>query len=261
MDPFAFLNAQFAAALGGPPTSVHLAVLIGAFLLGGLVKGLIGVGLPLVVVPLLAFVMPSPKAIALMAIPVLTSNVWQAARSGHVRSTLRRFTPLLVPLAIMTAITVRLSLAMPVALLNNLLAMTLLVAVALMTWQPTLDLAPARERWWSTITGALAGVMGGVSSVTGPLLITYLVALRLPREAFIGAISVLYFATAAPLFGSMMLLGVIGLPELTLSAMAMAPMFFGMVVGTRLRPRIGEATFRRLLLGFLVVVAVLLLAR
>jgi len=261
LDPIAFLNQQFTAALGGPPAATVLALMAGAFLMGGLVKGLIGVGLPLVVVPLLALVMPSPKAIALMAIPVLLSNIWQASRSGYVRYTLKRFAPLLVPMVIITAITVRLSLAMPVAVLNNLLAIMLLIAVALMAWHPQLDLSPAHERRWSTLAGALAGVMGGVSSITGPLLITYLVALRLPREVFIGAISVLYFASAVPLFGSMLLLGVMGLPEVVLSALALAPMFVGMVVGTRLRPRIGEATFRRLLLGFLVLVAALLVLR
>jgi uncharacterized membrane protein YfcA len=95
----------------------------------------------------------------------------------------------------------------------------------------------------------------------GPFLITYLVALRLPREQFIGSISVMYLAGAVPMYASMAALQVMGLPEVVLSTLALAPMFGGMALGKRLRSRVSEQLFRRLLLGFLTVVALLLLLR
>jgi len=55
--------------------------------------------------------------------------------------------------------------------------------------------------------------------------------------------------------------GVLGLPEAVLSALALAPTFLGMTIGRRLRARVSEALFRKLLLGFLTVVAILLLLR
>ena len=233
----------------------------GAFALGGIVKGLLGVGLPLVVVPLLALVIPTPKAIALMGIPILVSNVFQSLDGGHVRYALRRFAWLLVPMMVMTALTVRLTLGLPVSTLNVLVACALLLAVALMAWNPQLDIDAGGERRWGVAVGTLSGLMGGVSSLMGPLVITYLVALRLDRERFIGSISVIYLLGALPLFGSMAMLGVLGVPEAVLSALALAPMFGGMALGKRLRHRVSERGFRRLLLAFLVIVATLLLTR
>jgi uncharacterized protein len=238
-----------------------LAAVAASFVLGGVVKGLLGVGLPLVVVPLLALVIPTPKAIALMGIPILVSNVFQTLDGGHARYALRRFAWLLVPMVVMTALTVRLTLGLPVRTLNIFVACALLLAVALMAWNPRLDIDAGGERRWGVAVGTLSGLMGGVSSLMGPLVITYLVALRLDRERFIGSISVIYLLGALPLFGSMALLGVLGLPEAVLSALALGPMFGGMALGKRMRHRVGEQAFRRLLLVFLVIVASLLLIR
>ena len=252
---------DLSSALGQPVGLTLLAAMAGAFVIGGLVKGLLGVGLPLVVVPLLALVIPSPKAIALMGIPILLSNVWQAVDGGHARYALRRFATVLVPLVVATALTVRLTLGLDVATLDMLVACALLLAIVLMAWHPKLDVEPRRERYWGAVVGALSGAMGGVSSLMGPLLITYLVALRLTREQFIGSISILYLAGALPLYLSMGALGVLGPPELLLSALALAPMFVGMWIGKQVRQYVSEVLFRRLLLGFLTTIAVLLLTR
>jgi hypothetical protein len=130
-----------------------------------------------------------------------------------------------------------------------------------MAWHPQLDIDARAERRWGAAVGTLSGMMGGVSSLMGPLLITYLVALRLPRETFIGSISVIYLVGVLPLMGAMVSLDLLGVPEAILSGLALAPLFVGMALGKRLRSRVSEPAFRRLLLGFLTVVAVLLLAR
>lgn len=257
----AVLLEELSSALAQPVSALLLAAVAGAFVLGGLVKGLLGVGLPLVVVPLLALLIPSPKAIALMGIPILLSNVWQAVEGRQAGFALRRFWMLLLPLVVVTALTVRITLGLPVATLNAMLAAALLLAVAMMAWHPQLDVSPHAERRWSAVVGTLSGAMGGVSSMMGPFLITYLVALRLPREQFIGSISVMYLAGAVPMYASMAALQVMGLPEVVLSTLALAPMFGGMALGKRLRSRVSEQLFRRLLLGFLTVVALLLLLR
>lgn len=260
-DPAGALVALLSGALGQAPTLALLAAVAGAFVLGGVVKGLLGVGLPLVIVPLLALVIPSPKAIALMGIPILVSNVVQSLDGGHVRYALRRFAWLLVPLVLFTALTVRVTLGLPIDTLNAMVAAALLLAIAMMTWNPRLRIDAGGERRWGVAVGTLSGALGGVSSMMGPLVITYLVALGLDRERFVGSISVIYLAGALPLFGAMAALGTFGVAEALLSALALAPMFAGMAVGRALRHRVSEQAFRRLLLGFLTVVAIVLIAR
>ena len=139
-----------------------------------------------------------------------------------------------------------------------LVAAAVLGAVALMAFQPRRVIAPAHEKGVGAVVGVLAGAMGGVSSMTGPFIITYLMALRLTREQFIGSVSIIYLFGVIPLYASMALYGRLGLAEVAVSVMALLPVAVGMLIGRRLRHHLSEATFRRVLLTFLVVLAVLL---
>jgi hypothetical protein len=192
---------------------------------------------------------------------VLASNLWQAVEGGHTRAAIARFAPLIVPMMLTTVFTVWLTLGMQPGTLNALIACTVLLAVTLIAWQPQLSVDRRRERQWSVGVGLMSGALGGVSAAMGPLLITYLVALRLPREAFVGSISVLNLLGSLPLYVSLCWLGVLGWPEAVLSIAALVPMFVGMSLGKRLRTRVSETAFRRMLLSFLVIIALMLLLR
>lgn len=236
-----------------------LLIMVVAFLGGGLIKGTLGVGLPLFAVPLLSLVIPAPTAIALLAVPVLMSNLWQAIDSGSARAHAVRFTPMLITILLSTLITVPFTLALSLRVLNILVASALLVAVFLMAFQPQLQISPRRERWGSAGVGVLAGIMAGVSSMAGPLVITYLMALKLPREVFIGSISVIYLFSMVPLYGALAYHGRLGWVEASLSLLGLIPMFLGMRLGKSLRHHLSEAAFRRVLFWFLGFLAVLLM--
>ena len=108
---------------------------------------------------------------------------------------------------------------------------------------------------------ALAGGMAGLSSLTGPLLIAYLLALRLPREVFVGSISIIYLLGAVPMYGAMLAWGRFGWAEVAWSCLALLPMHLGLALGTRVRQRIDERLFRRLLLGLLIGIGLMLMLR
>src|SRR6266851_10453644 len=73
---------------------------LAVFLLAGTVKGLVGLGLPTITIALTSLVLPITEAIALIALPTIITNVWQAAVGGRFRFIVRRHWPLIVPLMI-----------------------------------------------------------------------------------------------------------------------------------------------------------------
>jgi hypothetical protein len=110
----------------------------------------------------------------------------------------------------------------------------------------------------SNVVGALAGLMGGLSSLSGPFVITLLMALKLSREQFIGCISIIYLAGSFPMYGAMLWYERFGWTEVGLSALGLAPMFLGIRIGKALRHRLSEELFRKLLLIYLFVLAIVL---
>ncbi|MGQ9369103.1 sulfite exporter TauE/SafE family protein [Azospirillum sp. ST 5-10] len=238
-----------------------LAVTLGACLAGGVVKGMLGLGLPMVAVPVLSFVMPVPQAIALLLLPVVASNLVQMSQGGRVDEVVRRFWPLLVAQVAGLLVGVQFLVALDDSLLAVVLGATILALVGLSAgrFEPRLDVGA--ERWASPSVGLVAGVLGGFTSFYGPPLIVYLNALRLPKETFVRVLATAYFVGSLPLTLALLANGTMGAREVWMSAAAMAPVFVGLRLGRAVRDRIPQQAFRSLVLVALAAIAVSLIWR
>lgn len=72
------------------------------FLGAGLVKGVSGMGLPTVAMGLLATVMPTVEATAMLVIPSFVTNVWQLLAGPATTHLLRRLWPMMLGIVIGT---------------------------------------------------------------------------------------------------------------------------------------------------------------
>ena len=234
---------------------------VAAVILGGLVKGTFGVGLPLLAVPLMSMAIPSPRAIGMVAVPVLLSNLWQMIDSRKIVQGWRRFWPLIAMQLISTILTVKFTLSLNEHEMNQMVAFSMLLALGLMVLKPTIKVEREGEKKASAIVGLVSGLLGGVSSLTGPVIITYLMALKLSREEFIGCISIIYLSSGLPLYGAMLYYGRMDLLDLSYSAMALIPMAVGLYIGKIIRNKMSETVFRYILYLYLLGMSIALLLR
>jgi uncharacterized membrane protein YfcA len=231
------------------------------FIAGGIVKGALGVGLPLVVVPLLSLILPTSKAIGLLVMPVILSNFLQAFSNGRFSYTLRRFTPLLIAQLIATLLANHWGAQLSPSAMNIVMALSVVVAVAMMALQPKGDLSPRQEKWGGPIVGFIAGSIGGASSLTGPVLITYLMALKLTRDEFVGSISIIYLLGSVPMYMAMFAWGRFEFDVVLLSCLALGPVYIGLRLGGVFRSRMSETGFRKSLFVFLTLLSIVLLLK
>src|SRR5690606_42150851 len=84
-------SSRLALSYLSDPQFLLLATLF--LLLGGGIKGVIGLGLPLVSVPLLSYLLPVPIAISVLAAPVMVSNCYQALHGGLLAPVIKRIWP------------------------------------------------------------------------------------------------------------------------------------------------------------------------
>ena len=244
-----------------PDMVLIISVCAAAVLGGGLIKGTLGVGLPLFAVPVMSLFISSTQAIALVSVPVLVSNIWQVWQEGSLRTSLKRFWPLMLTQAILTVFSVYWTLSFSARELNMAMAFALIVAVVLMAFKPSFNIPQEKESAASALVGVTSGLLGGASSLTGPIVISYMMSLKLTRNEFVGFISVIYLNGAWPLYLAMWHFDRMSLEDVGYSFFAIIPMFLGLQAGRKIRNRLSEETFRRALLGFLTVVAVMLLFR
>ena len=232
-----------------------------ALLMAGIVKGILGIGVPVVSVSLLSLVINVPMAVSLLPVPILLSNLWQSLFGGQGLSTFRRFGPLIVALVVGTFAGARLLVDFDQRTLIGIVGAAVLVFAVSAHFPGHLRLGQRAERWLGVPVGFLAGVLGGMTTFFGPPLIMFLFALNLEKDEFVGTISTLYLCAAVPLAAALGLFGIMGPAEYLWSTAAAAPVFLGVLIGQWLRIRISQTAFRRGLLLMLLVAGIRLISR
>jgi hypothetical protein len=238
----------------------ELAVVVVAMLLGAVVKGAIGTGLPTIAVPVMAGFIGAEEAVVIMAIPTVVTNTWLLwNHRAFVRQT--RDVPTLITFGVAGVVVGVWALSVvPSGVLLLVLAGVIAAYVTLFLIQSTLQLTRAKRRWLSPLVGTAAGVLQGATGVSGPVLAAYTHALRLPRRAYLFQLAAqLQVFAVAQVIG----LGVAGLysaDRVGASLLAIVPAVLGLPVGMLLSSRLPRRGFELLVLAFLAVMAVKLLA-
>ena len=231
-----------------------------ALFAGGAVKGLVGIGIPLVSISLLSLFLPLPDAVALLPVPMIVANIWMSFAGNHFLPALRRFWPLVLAMFAGTVVGAHVLAALDLAALNLLVGIFVVVFCLSSHANPTLRLPARYEAAVGVAAGGIGGFMGGLSALFGPPLIMYFTSLRLDRDTFVGVISSIYLCCSVTLvivFGSV---GVMSRAQFAESVIACVPLLIGVWVGQRFRGRIDETVFRKLLLVALLGVGVRLIA-
>lgn len=225
-----------------------------ALLCGGLIKGTLGVGTPLLTVPMMALVLPAQSAITLMAMPVVAANLWQAAKAPDVRSVLGRFWPAAVALLFGTLIGTHILSILDEALLLFLVGLCVIAFTLLQLSSLKLQITARWVMPTGLLFGTASGIIGGISSMFGPMLIVYMMSLKdLGKDEFVSAISFLYVCAVVPWAISLFTVGLLRGPLLWGSLAAVIPVSIGMVLGQQLRRKISEDRFQHLMLLILLI--------
>lgn len=229
--------------------------------LGGFAKGVLGVGLPMVATPVLANFAPIPDVVAILYIPILATNVWQALSGGYLAVAIRRFWPMLL---IMFA-TIWLGTLSLVSLRPSAIQVLLGLAVAVFALaalvQPRLRVPGRLERPFSLLAGAFGGFFGGMALIGGPPVIMLMVALHLKKEEFIGTMGLVYLTMLIPAGFSLTTFGVLGIRHVVPGLVAIVPVGLALLLGQWVRGKIDQERFRKVLLVSMVLIGLNLIRR
>ncbi len=226
-----------------PETTVILAV-TGTFLLAGMVKGVIGLGLPTVSLALLTVAFDLPSAMALLLVPSFVTNLWQALAGAHTREVALRIWPFLLMATVTVWIGAAALTRVDLALLTALLGV-LLVSYALLSLGGVRLAIPLRhESWAGPLIGSANGVLTGMTGSFVVPGVMFLQAIGLPRDRLIQAMGMLFTVSTLALGAALQQANFITVQHGLLSAGAVLPALAGMVLGQRLRARLSEQRFR-----------------
>jgi uncharacterized membrane protein YfcA len=245
------------------PDTNAIAVVAGTFLLAGVVKGVIGLGLPAVALGVLTIAFDLPSAMALLLVPSFVTNLWQALAGGQIKAILLRLWPFLVTATATVWIGAQALTSMDLSLLTALLGV-LLVTYSMVTLSGFQLAIPARhESWIGLLVGVANGVLTGMTGSSVVPGVMFLQAIGLSRDMLVQAMGILFVASTLALAVALQKANVLTVEHGILSSGAVLPAIVGMILGQRVRTTLFEQRFRKvffvalLVLGAYIVVSAL----
>lgn len=238
------------------------AVALCVAVLAGIVKGVVGFGMPMILISgLTAFLSPE-LALAGLIVPTVVTNGMQALRQGigAAWGSVKRFR-LFLAAGFFTMITsAQLVRVLPPDVFLLVIGVPVAGFALIQLFGVVLHLPKPTTRLELGI-GAFAGAIGGLSGMWGPPTVLYLTALGTEKTEQMRVQGVIYGLGAVALLGAHMGSGVFNAQTAPFSALLVVPAILGMWIGGRIQDRIDQKTFKRATLIVLSIAALNIVRR
>jgi uncharacterized membrane protein YfcA len=237
-----------------------LAIIGCAFVLAGVVKGVLGMGLPSVAMAILGLVMPPAQAASVLVVPSLVTNVWQLAAGPHAGRVVKRFAWMMVAICLGTFAGIALltgSSKAATATLGIVLALYGAAGLAALRF----TVSPRHEPWLSPLIGFLTGLLTGATGVFVIPAVPYIASLDLDKEALIQTLGLSFTVSTIALAAGLIYTGHFHASVGTVSLLALLPALAGMFAGQHIRNLLRPEVFRRWFFAALVAVGIFMAAR
>ena len=227
--------------------SIVAAVVCG-LIVAGLLKGTIGVGMPVVALPLLSLFIDIKSAAMLLSMPLIFSNLPQALEGGRTGRCLRRLMPVFLGMIPGLFLGVRVLLAVDANVADMIAGLVLMGVGAGTLLAPKLQLSSRLVLPAGIAFGFFGGILGGIAAMPGPLVFIFLLAKGLHGQAFTKEAS-LYLVVSAGLLAILLTASrQFNWLDVAVSTAAMVPVGLGMSIGQHLRDKISPEIFQTLVL-------------
>src|SRR3981189_3452242 len=222
-----------------------LILIAAAFLLAGFVKGVTGLGLPTVAMGLLAVTMQPSRALAIVIVPAIVTNIWQTFVGPYLRDIIRRLWPLMAG----TVVGIWLNAGMltgPYARYGTIVLGVLLVIYAIVGLSKfSFSVARTDEKWIGGIVGLITGVISAGTGVQVIPSMPFMQAIGMEKDELVQALGVFFTVATLALAFNLTTTGLLTTATALPGAVAMVAAFAGMFIGQAVRSRMRPEAFRR----------------
>lgn len=236
------------------------AIVLMAIAIGSLIKGMTGLGLPLIAVPAIASFTSVEEAVVLMIIPVLGSNVWLVASHRKFVGLLKAHWPFLAAGFVGGIAGTFLLVAIDDRWLKLILAGWLALYLLQYFFGDSLSFVFRARGAASALVGFAAGTIQGASGVSAHIVAPYFHGRETQPSAYAFLIAAAFLT-----FGSAQLATAAGNQlldngRLMLGLLALIPTLLFTQIGIRWAGRVSDAVFQKIILTLFALMEVKLIA-
>ena len=226
--------------------TLELFIIVFALLLGGVIKGLSGIGLPMIALPILTTQVSIQDAILLLTLPILFSNLIQSKEinTDHIKQPWL-LTLLATLLSGMTLGSFLLFSHQHWILLITAISLTLYSLISLSGFH--IRIKEESRIKTAAFTGSIAGFIGGGTSLYGWPVVIYTSSINLNKKDFISTISAIYLIAHLYFMSTLYIQNILTKQSITFSFLASLPVFTGILIGQKFNKKINQKIFYKLI--------------
>ena len=237
------------------PTTIF--IIIFSLCLGGFTKGVISWGFPVISLPILTIVLPPTSALFLLFFPIIFANIREINFKNM--SNYNKLIPFSIGIFSGILIGSYIFHNTKSEIISIAIGITIIIFAFINFKGFKINEILVFNKLFGLLYGLFSGVIGGMTTVLGPLMIIYLVSLNFSKEKFSQNVSFLVFATLIPLYIMFFIYQKVVVNDFLVTSLAMIPAMFMQYIGLKIRDKIPQETFKNLTLIFLTFVGLLVL--
>jgi uncharacterized membrane protein YfcA len=200
--------------------------------------------------------LPPPVVMSFLIVPIVVANAYQLFSSSLYRDSFRRFWPAAAAQLTAATITSQLLIMIEPNKLKLVLGIAITCFAILQIVRLKIEIPERTERPVQVATGTIAGGIGGVTGIHGPLLMVMLFTLKVSKDMFVTTMALFFLISYLPMFATLTYASILGWEELLISLAATVPLILGVKFGERFRQRVSQELFRKLIGGMLILIGV-----
>ncbi len=235
--------------------------IFGTFFVAGIVKGLIGLGLPAMALGIMILQLQLRDSMAILVLPLLITNLWQGINGGYFVVILKRLWMLFAAGVIGIWFAVGIMTVANPDILAIILGVVLSSYATFSMLTPQFTFLSNFERLLLPVAGAITGIIAGLTGSMAFPAVAYIQRIGLSRAAFIQAIGIWFCLGSLALGGSMESRGILPSNLALVSLGAVITAVIGMTIGRSLQQRLSEPAFNKIFFTALILLGIYITCR
>ena len=236
-----------------------LAYIFFVYVLCGVIKGSIGFGMPTVSISLLFFVIDIKNIIALILIPTLLVNIYQLSKGGNFIKIINETKFFLIFSTIFIYPGAYLLKILDSFYIIFFIALILIINSSLYLLKINIRLPAHDKSITQIIVGSLNGVVIGMTSIYTMPLVFLLQSLKYNKNITIQFLGIAFFLYPIGQLISFTNFDLLSKEIIINSFLILIPIFFGLLIGQKIRQKISEVLFQKFFYIMLLFMSTLIL--
>ena len=223
------------------------------FLFAGFGSGIIGFGVNIICIPILSIFVEPKIAIAMVSLPSMVNNflIIYQWRDSSTRTLIKRIYPIIISGSIGMCIGTILLVNLNSTYIQLGLGFLTLLYVFTNNLRKNFHINPKHEYFSNPPVGFVAGFIGGISGISGPLLVAYFHSLKFEKRSFVYALSTIFFTFSIVQSVNLFVAKLYTVQIVLICLSYIIPLAIGTKLGESFQASVSQELFNRVLLSTL----------